>query len=317
MNSLSQIHRDLMVQQDILKKISRGLKEPSPAWRELLTELGHTPITSTEWDGIFADPEVGRVLYANGLIADANKSSIEELATITSLNPTNYYNGSYFYDNKVITQFPELKYCIGLTRLDYVFYSCTNLSTVLIPSSVTSLDSTFQSCSSLITAPVIPEGVTNLSNTFYGCSSLTTATIPSSVTSLDNTFYSCSSLITAPVIPEGVTDLSSTFVHCTSLTTATIPSSVTRLYGTFVNCSSLITAPVIPEGVTDLSFTFMNCSNINGIYIINAVNPPTYDNGLFNAQAIYVPDASVDAYKSASGWSEFADKIYPMSNKPQ
>ena len=53
MNSLSQIHRDLMVQQDILKKISRGLKEPSPAWRELVAEAGYTPITSTEIDTLF------------------------------------------------------------------------------------------------------------------------------------------------------------------------------------------------------------------------------------------------------------------------
>lgn len=53
MNSLSQIHRDLMVQQDILKKISRGLKEPSPAWRELAAGSGYTPITSTEIDTLF------------------------------------------------------------------------------------------------------------------------------------------------------------------------------------------------------------------------------------------------------------------------
>lgn len=28
---------------------------------------------------------------------------------------------------------------------------------------------------------------------------------------------------------------------------------------------------------------------------------------------IYVPDDSVEAYKQASGWSEYADIIYPLS----
>ena len=203
------------------------------------------------WDGIFADPEVGRVLHANGLIADANKSSIEELATITSLNPSNTWNGSYFYNNKVITQFPELQYCIGLTDLS----------------------NTFRNCSNLRKAPVTPEGVNSLYYTFYECSNLTTVT----------------------VIPNGVTNLS----------------------GTFSGCSSLTTAPVIPNSVINLSYTFRGCSSIDGIYIINIVTPVTYSYSLYNIQAIYVPDASVDAYKSASGWIKFADKIFPMSDKPQ
>ena len=256
---------------------------------------GETPIEG--WDGIFADPEVGRVLQANGLIADANKSSIEELATITSLNPSNTWNGSYFYNNKVITQFPELQYCIGLTNLYGTFYGCSNLTT----------------------APVIPDSVTNLYYTFYYCSSLTTApVIPERITSLDGTFEGCSSLTTAPVIPDGVTGLHSTFSGCSSLTTApVIPEGVTDLNRTFYYCSSLTTAPVIPDSVVDLSYVFRGCSNIDGVYIINIVTPPSYVKSLSNVQAIYVPDASVSAYKSASGWIEFADKIYPMSNKPQ
>ena len=188
---------------------------------------GETPIES--WNGIFADPEVGRVLYTNGLIANATYSTEGELSKITAL----YYNKgpeqiSYFYDNKVITQFPELKYCTGLTRLDFIFRNCSNLTTV----------------------GDIPEGVTNLSNTFAYCSSLTSA-------------------------------------------------------------------PIIPESIAYMAYAFNGCSSIDGIYIINAVTPPFCNNSLSNVQAIYVPDASVDAYKTASGWIEFADKIFPMSDKPQ
>ena len=268
---------------------------------------------SDYWDGIFADPEVGRVLHANGLIADANKSSIEELATITSL-------GSYFEGNKVIRQFPELQYCTGLTSLYGAFNGCSNLITVGdIPQGVTNMNTTFSSCTKLTTAPVLPSSVTDMGGTFRSCVSLTTTPIvPEGVTNLRETFNGCSSLVTAPAIPSSVTNLFQTFNGCTKLTTAPIiPEGVTSLYATFIYCSSLTTTPVLPSSVTDLTMTFLGCSSIDGIYIINRPTPPTYNNSFSNIQAIYVPDESVDTYKSRMGWRDFASKIYPMSQSPK
>ena len=31
----------------------------------------------------------------------------------------------------------------------------------------------------------------------------------------------------------------------------------------------------------------------------------------------YVPDQSVETYKAASGWSQYADRIYPLSQKTE
>ena len=33
-------------------------------------------------------------------------------------------------------------------------------------------------------------------------------------------------------------------------------------------------------------------------------------------ETIYVPDSAVSAYKTATGWSQFASKIKPLSKKP-
>ena len=121
------------------------------------------------WDGIFADPEVGRVLKANGLIADANKSSIEELSQITTLNTGSKYYNNIFYKNTRITKFPELQYCTGLTNLQYAFNGCSKLTEVIIPDSVTRLDYTFEGCSSLNKYPVIPASVTDMLYTFKDC----------------------------------------------------------------------------------------------------------------------------------------------------
>ena len=90
---------------------------------------------------------------------------------------------------------------------------------------------------------------------------------------------------------------------------------------------------VIPEHITGFSsscFRFSKCDLLDlpfgiatipnysqniTVLIVRAVTPPTltvYSN--FNsATNIYVPDGSVDAYKTASSWTRFASKISPLS----
>jgi hypothetical protein len=51
--------------------------------------------------------------------------------------------------------------------------------------------------------------------------------------------------------------------------------------------------------------------------VVKRVTPPSVGSGIFSSThtdlAIYVPDASVTAYREASGWINYADRIYPMS----
>ena len=80
----------------------------------------------------------------------------------------------------------------------------------------------------------------------------------------------------------------------------------------FLDCSAL-TNITIPKNVTSIGPTaFAGCSSLKSL-IINATNPPTLGGlAFFNCSSltnIYVPSASVSAYQSASGWSEYADKI--------
>ena len=167
----------------------------------------------------------------------------------------------------------------------------------------------------------IPSGVKSLESAFRNWSSLeeVTCEIPSGVTDMSFTFADCSSLVNAPEIPSGVTSMSSTFQGCSSLVTAPeIPSGVTSMSSTFVGCSSLVTAPGIPSGVTDMFCTFYGCSSLKEVTFLHTT-PPSYDDTLTDCsklKTIYVPDESVDAYKTATGWSEFADKFKPLSSKP-
>ena len=78
----------------------------------------------------------------------------------------------------------------------YCFDGCSSLTSITIPSSVTSLDDgCFSYCTSL-TSITIPSSVTSIGdNCFQGCSGLSSITIPSSVTSLGwNCFLYCQKL---------------------------------------------------------------------------------------------------------------------------
>ena len=149
---------------------------------------------------------------------------------------------------------------------------------------------------------------------FCLCSSLTSVTIPDGVTTIgEGAFCLCRSL-TSVTIPDGVTTIGdSTFAACDSLTSITIPDSVTTIgEWAFCSCSSL-SSITIPDSVTSIGgYAFYDCRSLTSVYC-KAVTPPAGGSDMFYSNAsgrkIYVPMESVDAYRMASGWGEYADAI--------
>ena len=198
---------------------------------------------------------------------------------------------------------------------DEAFSNCDSLTSVTIPNSVTTIGrDAFYNCSSL-TSVTIGDSVTTIGDlAFNSCSSLTSITIPDSVTTIGNwAFYNCSSL-TSATIGDSVTTIGDlAFYGCSSLTSVTIPDSVTTIGElAFYGCSSL-TSVTIGNSVTTIGdLAFYGCSSLTSVYC-KATTPPTGGFNMFDGNAsdrkIYVPTGSVEAYKSASGWSEYADAI--------
>ena len=150
---------------------------------------------------------------------------------------------------------------------------------------------------------------------FYECSSLKTIIIPESVTNIgDYAFYGCSDLTTIK-IPEGLSGIGrSTFYNCSSLTSINIPESVTSIGDyAFRGCSSLETI-TIPEGLASIgNFAFCLCSSLTNVYCLTEEVPEIELNAFkgtpIEVATLYVPEGSVDVYKTTSPWSSFGTII--------
>ena len=204
----------------------------------------------------------------------------------------------------------------GVTTIgDWAFYGCSRLTNITIPDGVTTIGfSAFYGCSSL-TSVTIPGSVTEIGwGAFYGCSRLTNITIPDGVTTIGEAAFSGCSSLTSIIIPDGVTTIGNyTFQGCSSLTSVTIPNSVTTIGDwAFYGCSRL-TSVTIPDGVTTIGEkAFQYCGRLTSVYC-KPTTPPTGDSSMFSinlsGRKIYVPAGSVEAYKSASYWEEYANSI--------
>ena len=145
------------------------------------------------------------------------------------------------------------------------------------------------------------KGLKTLIRMFYGCSALTTVELPvpndNSTDDLGSyTFYQCASLHSI-IIPEGWGNIGTRFAsRCTSLNLIDIPSTCTSIKA-------------------ELLYNSMTPGSPHTTIVCRAETPPAF--GGYGSEgkplAVYVPDQSVQAYKSASGWKEFASDIKPLS----
>jgi len=150
-------------------------------------------------------------------------------------------------------------------------------------------------------------------------SNYVTAKIGDCVTSIGAQAFRSCSYLTSVTMPNTVTSIgATTFKSCTHLENVTLSTGLTSIANyTFSECFSLRDV-VIPSSVSTISTkAFEYCGGLTSITCL-ATTPPTLSSDAFSNTnstfIIYVPSASVETYKAASGWSTYRSRIQAIPN---
>ena len=187
------------------------------------------------------------------------------------------YGGGYYTSDDVIG--------------DYAFIDCSGLTSLTLPSSVTTIcKDAFSSCSGL-TSLTLPSSVSSIdAYAFYGCKNLKECNclLDSDLeTYLARThdywifipvdeikYYHNGQELTKLEIPSGVDKIGSySFYKGVNLTSLTLPSSVTTIgYCAFYGCSGL-TSLTLPSSVSSIgAYAFYGCSSLTSLTLPSSVS---------------------------------------------
>ena len=177
---------------------------------------------------------------------------------------------------------------------EWALYGNAELESVILPSSVVS---TSYSC-------------------FRQLAYLKSVTFAPGLVVLGDTSFHRNEVLTDILLPDTVVSIEKDALsHCYSLRSIKIPPRLEKLgQSAFLLCVNLESV-VLPETMTYIGpYAFMNNRSLRSITCM-APEPPRGSEKMFDDTAacpIYVPEASVEAYRKASYWSNYANRIKPI-----
>lgn len=137
------------------------------------------------------------------------------------------------------------------------------------------------------------------------------------VTKTDGTIFTENNTLTTATIANGITEIGyGLFEKAAALKTVTVPASVTTIGShVFDNCQKLESVTIEKNSkLTSIGEeAFFGCSSLKEFTIL-CTTPSTLGKDalkqLSTDYKIYVPSSAVETYKTAEGWSAYADHIH-------
>lgn len=266
--------------------------------------------------------QIGTNHTGNGYFQGTNITSVSSLGNATSLQTGYNTNGAG------------------------TFAKCANLKSVVLPQTMKVIGAlSFYQCASLDTINIDHVEIFSV-HAFVGCSSLhiDASSLSNMVSVYKGTFANVD--VYGTLHAEKLTTLNgldydqggfqgTNIEKITSLGQITkIPNGYNSNYGWFMGCKKLKLV-ILPTTLTILgNYAFAKCVTMEAV-ILQTETPPELGTYVFSGTdecLIYVPDGSVEQevdngdgttsiitktivelYKEASGWSDYADRIWPIS----
>lgn len=213
------------------------------------------------------------------------------------------------------TRLLSVKLPPSLTSIDdYAFYGCSSITTLVFPDNVQKIGGyAFSHCYNAFenNTLVLPKKLQTISMFAFEYCKMHNIIWPEDLKTVDRAaFYSCD--LEEVTIPGNILDLgSSCFIENRLLTKVTLLEGITNIKdGTFVGCTKLRTIylPSTINSINDNSLT--ECYSLKDVYIKVSpfdLSPNTFKDCDRNLLSIWVPRASVEAYKEK--WSAYKDNI--------
>lgn len=222
-----------------------------------------------------------------------------------------YSNGSLYLNDSLVS---ILTLPSDITQVkNYAFQGCRSILTLNVPDNVTTIwHYAFSGCTNLSTVN-FGTGLSSLGIYAFSATPIRTLTLPSGITSIPNyCFYNCTSL-SSVTLTDNVTSIGIyAFYNNYTLKTLNLGNGLVSISDCAFQNDRTLSSVTIPSGVTSIGGSvFRNCSGLTSI-TVEATTPPSLGTSVFdntNNCNIYVPCASVSAYRTATNWSAYSSRI--------
>lgn len=241
----------------------------------------------------------------------------EDAAKVTTI-------GTTFKGNTEITSFNELRHFTRVTSLvSQAFYGCKSLRSINL-SFVKKLNGYAIFADTPLECVVLGDLIYIGEAVFKNCSAASfMGGLPQTITtiSVGYNFYNCENLTGALVLPNVANIPANCFLNTGIERVLDLGATQTLGGSAFEKCTKLSVA-ILPYGTSKMTYnTFNGCSSLNTIICKASVPPSISEGNNFRGTPIeagngyiYVPNASLEAYKTATNWNAYADRIKGISD---
>jgi len=199
---------------------------------------------------------------------------------------------------------------------DYAFYGASSLKYVELPNVLEIEKNAFIDCANLSRVHIPNANV--VSQSAFCRTGIQEADFPNVIVLGDYAFSGCSELsrVSIPLVLSGGYGV---FMSCASLSSVHMPSLNIVGSNMFRECSNLREIS-LPNATWLNTYAFLECINLESVYLLGSSianvstntfsgTPLTNSSYLGRFGSVYVPASLVDAYKTHSTWSDYADRI--------